>query len=307
MYNIRMVKRGGAKSTSGFTIIEVMLSLAISGMVLVGALIGVSSTISRQRYRDVVENTASLLRTQYDLVSRIQIEKRNNDDDCDKIMQNISFEPNGKLGRGRSNCSVYGVVVTLGLNGGTRMQVNNLIGMDYDAYRKTLEDPDEVIKDMSELDLFKTLSVTNVLNDGSVCRVTNLLYDETYKWDATLETTVNNQSAEYIIMIARSPRSGAIHTYTYNYSAEVGLDSFDYTDIASGPCSSTQGGVRKATLKDAFDNNKFVMNEDVKLCINSADMLATYGKRRMIKITANGYNSSAVALMNMDDSGNECQ
>ena len=70
MYNKSMVKRGGARRASGFTIIEVMLSLAISGMVLVGALLGVSSTISRNRYRDVVESTAALLRNQYDLVSR---------------------------------------------------------------------------------------------------------------------------------------------------------------------------------------------------------------------------------------------
>ena len=66
MYNKNMTKRGGARRASGFTIIEVMLSLAVSGLVLVGALIGVSSTIARQRYRDVIETTASLLRQQYE-------------------------------------------------------------------------------------------------------------------------------------------------------------------------------------------------------------------------------------------------
>ena len=58
MYNKDMGKSGGAAEASGFTIIEVMLTLAISGMVLVGALLGVSSTISRQRYRDTVEDIA---------------------------------------------------------------------------------------------------------------------------------------------------------------------------------------------------------------------------------------------------------
>ena len=318
MYNKGMAKRGGAHRALGFTLIEVMLSLAISGMVLVGALLGVSSTISRNRYRDVVESTAALLRNQYDLVSRIQIDERLNDDTCGDIsgdsMSSFNTGDN-KGGRGRSKCSVYGVAITLGLDEGRRMQVTNLIGIEYNEYRKSIveadetADPDEVIGGMTELELLKNLKVTNVFNKNNTqCQVTGLLTNEAYKWDASLETINNDEPAEYIIMIIRSPRSGAVHTFTMNHSGNTSpLDPYDYTKIAEGTCTNTQGDGQKATISDAFSNGSFTRTEDVKLCIDSADMLATYGKRRMIKIEADGHNSSAVVLTNMDDEENECQ
>ncbi len=318
MYNKGMAKRGGARRALGFTIIEVMLSLAISGMVLVGALLGVSSTISRNRYRDVVESTAALLRNQYDLVSRIQIDERANDDTCGDISGDSmsSFvDGENKGGRGRSKCSVYGVAITLGLDNGKRMQVTNLIGIEYNEYRKSIveadetADPDEIINGMSEIELFKNLKLTNVFNkDNTQCQVTGLLTDETYKWDATLETVNKDEPAEYIIMIVRSPRSGAVHTFTMNHSGSTNpLDPYDYTKIPGSTCTNSQGDGIKATVSDAFANGSFTRTEDVKLCIDSADMLATYGKRRMIRIDADGHNSSAVVLTNMDDEENECQ
>lgn len=319
MYNKGMTKRGGAHRASGFTLIEVMLSLAISGMVLVGALLGVSATISRNRYRDVVESTAALIRNQYELVSRIQISQRANDDTCGDISggDSISSYVDGenKGGRGRSKCSVYGVAITFGLDGGRRMQVTNLIGIEYNEYRKSLveadetADPDELIGAMSEIELFKNLKVTNLFNkDNTQCTVTGLLTDEKYKWDATLETINKDEPAEIILMIVRSPRSGAVHTFTYNYSGSTNaLSSFDYLDLPDGTCTNTQNGEQKAVISDIFSAGDFTRTEDIKLCINSADMLATYGKRRMIKIEADGHNSSAVVLTNMDDEENECQ
>ena len=317
MYNKNMTKRGGARRASGFTIIEVMLSLAVSGLVLVGALIGVSSTIARQRYRDVIETTASLLRQQYEYVSRVQIQQRTDDEVCDSISGVIGTYNDGSnmIGRGRSKCSVYGVAITFGLDGGRRMQVTNLIGIEYNEYRKSLveadetADPDELIGAMSEIELFKNLKVTNLFNkDNTQCTVTGLLTDEKYKWDATLETINKDEPAEIVLMIVRSPRSGAVHTFTYNYSGSTNaLSSFDYLDLPDGTCTNTQDGEQKAVISDIFSAGDFTRTEDIKLCINAADMLATYGKRRMIKIEADGHNSSAVVLTNMDDEENECQ
>ncbi len=327
MYNKNMTKRGGARRASGFTIIEVMLSLAVSGLVLVGALIGVSSTIARQRYRDVIETTASLLRQQYEYVSRVQIQQRTDDEVCDSISGVIGTYNDGSnmIGRGRSKCSVYGVVVTLGLDGGKRMQTANLIGTEYNAYRNSLiaagKDPDEEIKTMNDLQLFHALHLTDVYNkDNSTCTVTNLLNDETYRWDASIETTEKDVPARVTLLIVRSPRTGAIHTYVMDYSGRASAyEPFDYTAIAPGLCSNTQGGVLKATVKDGLSNsqnnsgaiNSFQANKEVKLCIKSEDALATFGKRRMIRIVADGHNSSAVELVDMDSDGirggNECQ
>ncbi|MEP6710564.1 MAG: prepilin-type N-terminal cleavage/methylation domain-containing protein, partial [Candidatus Saccharibacteria bacterium] len=49
----------------GFTIIEVMLFLAISGALAVGILIGSNVAITSQRYRDSLNSLQSLLQQQY--------------------------------------------------------------------------------------------------------------------------------------------------------------------------------------------------------------------------------------------------
>lgn len=316
MYNKDMEKSGGAAEASGFTIIEVMLTLAISGMVLVGALLGVSSTISRQRYRDTVEDIASTLRTQYDLVSRVQIEKRTSEDEnaCKTISGDVFNDTPEASDRGRTNCNVYGVAVALGLPGdggvlGKRIQVTNLIGKDLGAYRRDLEqagkDPDTELRGKGELALLKELKVTNLYreNDGR-CKTTNILTNETFKWDASLETVTKNQPAKVLLMIVRSPRDGTIHTYVWNYSG-TDNESMDYTGDLSTACNGVQDGKSKPTINKGLAGDNFKI-EDVKLCIKSEDAIATYGRRRMLKIAADGHNSSAVALMNMDDGENEC-
>lgn len=58
----------GTKKTDGFTIIEVMLVLAITGLMLVGVLVGTSAQITRQEYRSSVTALQSELQRQYSIV-----------------------------------------------------------------------------------------------------------------------------------------------------------------------------------------------------------------------------------------------
>ncbi|NLA42978.1 type II secretion system protein [Candidatus Saccharibacteria bacterium] len=53
---------------SGFTIIEVMLFLGITGALIAGLMIAASSNINSQRYRDTVEQLRSFIQGQYDKV-----------------------------------------------------------------------------------------------------------------------------------------------------------------------------------------------------------------------------------------------
>lgn len=53
----------------GFTITEVMMFLAISGLLLLGALVGIGSNISNTRFNDGVRSTVSYLQEQYNEVS----------------------------------------------------------------------------------------------------------------------------------------------------------------------------------------------------------------------------------------------
>jgi len=55
----------------GFTIIETMLFLGITGLLIVGILAGTGNSISIQRYRDSVTSLQSMLQMQYSNVENV--------------------------------------------------------------------------------------------------------------------------------------------------------------------------------------------------------------------------------------------
>ena len=52
------------KRQDGFTIIEVTLFLAVSGFFAISLLVGASTAVQRQQYRDSVQSFANYLRSQ---------------------------------------------------------------------------------------------------------------------------------------------------------------------------------------------------------------------------------------------------
>ena len=313
---------------AGYTIIEVMLTLAITGAIFVAALLGVSSTISRQRYRDVVDNTYELIRSQYDLVNRVSIEQRDKNDVCNGITSIGISHTNQNKGRGRSACNVYGVAITFGLDDGKVVQTSSIIGWDLSAYKTYISegkpvgfDPDTEISKYTDIQLLGLLGASNVYETASHsdCTVADLLTNERLHYDARIQTTEKgNKPFKATILIIRSPRDGAIHTYVYNYSGDSSKSATDYSSLAKTSCSSavkagSAAGTAGVYILDELKNTDHFKVEELKICLESQDMLATIGKRRMIRIAADGHNSSAVELIDMDTKKpdgtemNECQ
>ena len=54
-----------ARTETGFTLVEAMLFLAITGLLTVGILVGSGVAISQQRYRDSVNSLKSFIQDQY--------------------------------------------------------------------------------------------------------------------------------------------------------------------------------------------------------------------------------------------------
>ena len=314
-----MIKQNRNQETqTGFTIIEVMLTLAITGAVFVGALLGVSSTIARQRYKDVVDNTYELIRSQYNLVNRVSIEQRDKDDVCNGITTVSGTHSIANKGRGRSVCNVYGVAVTLGLDDGKVVQTTSIIGWDLAAYKKHISegkpidfDPDAEIAGKSDIELLGLLSATNVYENASHsnCSVADLLTNEELHYGARLQTTeTGNKPIKATILIIRSPRDGSVHTYIYDYSTIDSKAATDYSKLRSDiSCKDSVKGSGGASTVGVYIHDEiinhpenFKANTDLNICIESQDMLATIGKRRMIRIAADGHNSSAVELVDMD-------
>lgn len=330
--------RRESDTLKGFTIIETMLFLALTGLMLVGAMVGIGTNLTHSRYRDSVEDVAAMIRSQYDQVSRVQINKRDDAGVCDIIAGDKTYsikDQDLNKGRGRSNCDVYGVAIIFGFNDpgrgpGRIVQVNNLIGKDITTLEKEIEsahstdilppDSKEEIAKMSDQQLFKELGINNVIERNNVCQAVNVLERKVLNWGSYLEDTYagEDEGVHYakkgIVLIIRSPRDGSVHTYTYNFSKDPKINVLDYSNLGSERCATAFIG--SVDINDAFnqvdaDGNEkemlFNNTKDFHLCISSEDALSTYGRRRMLTIKADGHNSSAVSLVDMESEDNLCQ
>lgn len=93
----------GARISSGFTIIETMLFLAVTGLLIMGALIGTGTALSNQRYRDAVETFKNLVQTQYAELGSIKND-RENTWSCGSNAKPVE----GNEYRGQSECLIVG-------------------------------------------------------------------------------------------------------------------------------------------------------------------------------------------------------
>lgn len=93
----------GARISSGFTIIETMLFLAVTGLLIMGALIGTGTALSNQRYRDSVETFKNLVQTQYAELNSIKND-RTNAWTCGATAKPVA----GDEYRGQSDCLIVG-------------------------------------------------------------------------------------------------------------------------------------------------------------------------------------------------------
>lgn len=108
--------------TAGFTIIETLLVLAVTGALVSGILLTVGASLNTQRYRDSADNTKALLQAQYDELASVQNDRENNwscnaaarlDDETSQI-------------RGQSDCVLLGKLISM--NGGA-VTVSTIVGV----------------------------------------------------------------------------------------------------------------------------------------------------------------------------------
>lgn len=90
---------GMKKMRRGFTIIEVSLFLAITGVVFVGIAIGTQNSIFWQRYNDSVQSFAEFLRSEYSRVANVQINDNDPNGDEDRAIYGrvVIFDGEGSI------------------------------------------------------------------------------------------------------------------------------------------------------------------------------------------------------------------
>lgn len=173
----------------GFTIIEVLLFLSISGLMFVALMSGVSTNINQQRYRDSVTSLGGLFQQQYSEVSNT----RNDRDDnwrCDAsiVEQNLT---NGE-GRGTSQCVILGRYIRATDNG-TKVEIGNVVGTEPTPGTPLQSDSTALAAYQPKLSTFEQTT-------------------REPEWGAVLKDA-NSRAAVFTVLILRSPLSGLVRTF----------------------------------------------------------------------------------------------
>ncbi|MBQ6510544.1 type II secretion system protein [Candidatus Saccharibacteria bacterium] len=267
-----MAKKNSSKS--GFTLIEVILFLAISSAVLVAILAGTSRSLAQQRYNDSVQDLFSFLQSQYSGVIDTQ---------------NIfGVGENGTGTGGRSDYAIYGKLLVIQ---NSTVKVWNVIGKAVDS--------SEISKYSTTDDAIDNLEM-KVIGDND-----NPVASYVPQWGGTIEQTVDNNPTEVTVAIIRSPLSGTVYTYKHNTALSISstcskLNPQDITicDFIPITPSSTK-----------FSGSFKLASEPINLCVNTEDK--AYGDRRRNIRISNTSSINAIRLIPLDDlsgsEGNKCQ
>ena len=252
----------------GFTLIEVSLFLAITGLLFLGVTIGVQNSIFQQRYNDSVQNFVEFLRTAYAKVENVQ----------------------GYAGSesGRSNRAHYGKLITFGETKDLNRKDNRGNGtiFIYDVIG------DAKCNTGGLKDAITSLKMCNAEVKRSDGELMGLAESYSPRWSAAIQSTNRNPAGLFVgaLLITRHPQTGTINTYVHRGNS-VG----DTVEVNNG-----------GRLQDKLnENNYFSSKDDVDFCVNpNGNETGSVGSRRDVRIKAGARNTSAIEIATDDD--NRC-
>ncbi len=312
---------------NGFTIIEITLVLAITATMLIAFMGTISARISRERYTDSTRGFVDALRKVYSEVENVQNGRTGSISEQNKyctlagqyaartsdpsIATNAGNTNEDGYGyAGRSSCAIYGKLISFSEEAnGTGFNVYDVIG-------KAIEFRGSAVGDNVLSSLKAVYADIMSFDPSSGSRYSLVPAGSEYSfypdWNAWLERPDGSRFAGEIL-IARSPVSGAVHTYwlnrgidfTYfmsNYQNKPASAFFEVADRAD------HGGYALARYFEAYGNeNDSFTAKDIDLCVTSGDFLIGLSTRNNIRIKADGHNSSAVELVATDSGDNRCR
>lgn len=185
----------GTMKRAGFTVIEVMLFLAVTGLLAASVLVGSGIAINQQRYRDSVSSLQSYIQQQYSKVTSVANDRDQNWT-CDSA-GNVTAAPNVSAGepRGTTNCVILGRFITIDATG-TNLTASNVVG--YELPNTTTQ-----TSDIAEIANNYKLGISPIDQDTQVIG-----------WGAQVVKPKTTTPQPLSIFIARSPLSGSIITFT---------------------------------------------------------------------------------------------
>ena len=184
----------------GFTLIEVSLFLAITGLLFLGVTIGVQNSMTRQRYNDTVQSFAEFLRNAYSEVTNVQ-----------------------GVNNGRSDEAIYGKLITFGEQGkGDEIFVYDVVG--------------RVESNLSDGEILRMLDDLGAkVVDEEDSKPKGIVESFVPKWGAKIQTTASSfTSFKGLVLIARHPNSGTVYTYFKRVTGTINMEYLKELKFNSG-------------------------------------------------------------------------
>lgn len=265
------------KSKSGFTLIEVMLVLGITGLMLVGVLGGTFLSISSQRYSDSLRGFAEYMRSIYSEVLSPQ--------------SLASSETADDIGNS-SDYAILGKVIVFGHDGSDTIYSATLVGNP----KADNEKGQSFIQEITNTDAAAT-NTSIFCGQGSR---PSSVQPYTPLWEAKLAQANGIPSGAHYadpftgtMIIARTPTSGTVHTiFAPGKTYDLG-----------GDCASANTHFRDDLLAQHNHYDTFYTSDQpTGICVVS-DNSAVH---REVRIAADGRNTSAVWLR-QDNEDNRCR
>ena len=309
------------RTKKGFSLIEVALVLAITGLVFVGIVSGISNNVSRQRYNDSVQDFAEFLRRVYSEATNIE-----NPPAGDTINNKYCTAANVENGAavfnnkntsaetigGRSECAFYGKLISFGENDNgddddNLIYVYDIIGEVYNT-NSNIEDTSIT----GYLYGLKSdiLAIIPSPDNNRYCTFQpfSTMYSYRPTWNTKIETTSVDTPFKGQILIARSPTDNSVQTLYHANSVIYGHTVSEY-----GRCNKTTYS-RKAVQEGSIYNHLngtsyFTSKGYIDFCVASGDILQAGGRRRNVRINvgdADATNASnTVRVINTDDADDD--
>jgi type II secretory pathway pseudopilin PulG len=231
----------GIKRESGFTIIETMLFLAVSGLLATIILVGSGVTINQQRYRDSVDSVKSYIQQQYSEAVNVANDRGSNWS-CSAAGKVVETEPSAGTPRGTSDCVIVGRLITVDASG-TKLSTANVVG----ARNANAEDQ---VSDIAEIKTNYKLGVSPISPD-----------ETTVSWGAQVVKRKTTSPMSVSILILRSPLSGSILTFTKegvqsDVGAMVATDNMGQRNLCINADAGSFVGPRLAVRISAYATNQ---------------------------------------------------
>lgn len=187
----------GARVSSGFTIIETMLFLGITGLLIVGVLVGTGVSLNNQRYKDAVETFKGDLQQQFADLGSVY-NSRSNTWSCDAAAQPVE---EGQVIRGQSDCLIVGRYMRI---------------QESDIQLYTVLARENVGSPPRSSDI-ETLSRNYVYNVASAeAEQKQLEWGTALAWPRQGAGSEQSGPRSIGILFIRSPETGNIYTFTDN-------------------------------------------------------------------------------------------